>query len=88
MLGRHDHIGGGTPGQVANPLRKTLELPTYGEVRHLTGSCQLIDGNDKFATGLRLVEKPLNKPLVSWKRPSNQTGIYGMRHNRTPAPPF
>ncbi len=59
MLGRHDQIGGGTPRQVLNPLREMFELAPYREVRHLTGSRKLIDGNDEFAPCLRLVKKLL-----------------------------
>jgi hypothetical protein len=60
---------------VLNPPRKTLELPTYREVRHLTGLRNLIDGNDEFAAGLRLVKRLFNKPSLSGLGVSSRTGM-------------
>jgi hypothetical protein len=72
MLGRHDEVRGGTPRQVLNTLRKMLELTPYRYVRHLTGLRKLIDGNDEFTAGLRLVKKLLREPRPSWSRLSSR----------------
>lgn len=68
MLGRHDEVRGGTPRQVLNTPRKMLKLAPYRYVCHLTGLRKLIDGNNEFTAGLRLVKKLLREPRPSWLR--------------------
>jgi hypothetical protein len=60
---------------VRNLPRKTSELPTYREVRHLTASRNLIDGNDEFAAGLGLAEKMVDKPSLSGLGVRSRAGI-------------
>jgi hypothetical protein len=57
-----------------------LELAPYRDVRHLTGSCKLIDGNDEFTAGLRLVEKPLREPTLSGSHLSRRAEISFQDH--------
>jgi hypothetical protein len=52
-----------------------LELAAYRDVRHLTGLRKLIDGNDEFTAGLRLVKKLLREPTSSWSRLSSRGDI-------------
>jgi len=52
-----------------------LELASYRDVRHLTGLCKLIGGNDELTAGLQLVKKLLREPTPLWSRQSSRRDI-------------
>jgi len=58
-----------------------LKLAPYRYVCHLTGLRKLIDGNNEFTAGLRLVKKLLREPRPSWSGLNSRVDILLQNHS-------